>query len=197
MKGKSLKVLLASCFLVLLTIPLLVASPALAIYSGTEQWSYPTLDLGNPWPDPTIYSFTAPYTFTTVGLINNGSINITGAAIDFSIPQYNVSGQYYGSSYWTGTAQDPSLTFNGAVFTLLNDTITNISVNQNMGATVTFDANHIYVDFQGLAIPQGGGAIDISVTDSNNSSATPIPGAVWLFGSGLAGLIGLKRKYLG
>jgi len=26
---------------------------------------------------------------------------------------------------------------------------------------------------------------------------TPIPGAVWLFGSGLVGLIGLKRKYLG
>jgi len=29
------------------------------------------------------------------------------------------------------------------------------------------------------------------------TSAAPIPGAVWLFGPGLAGLIGLKRKYLG
>lgn len=29
------------------------------------------------------------------------------------------------------------------------------------------------------------------------SSPVPIPGAVWLFGSGLVGLIGLKRKYLG
>jgi hypothetical protein len=28
-------------------------------------------------------------------------------------------------------------------------------------------------------------------------STAPIPGTVWLFGSGLAGLIGLKRKYLG
>lgn len=28
-------------------------------------------------------------------------------------------------------------------------------------------------------------------------SSTPIPSTVWLFGSGLAGLIGLKRKYLG
>ena len=29
------------------------------------------------------------------------------------------------------------------------------------------------------------------------TSPAPIPGAVWLLGSGLAGLIGLKRKYLG
>jgi hypothetical protein len=29
------------------------------------------------------------------------------------------------------------------------------------------------------------------------ASSTPIPGAIWLFGSGLLGLIGLKRKYLG
>ncbi|MFZ0931349.1 MAG: VPLPA-CTERM sorting domain-containing protein [Syntrophobacteraceae bacterium] len=28
-------------------------------------------------------------------------------------------------------------------------------------------------------------------------SPTPIPAAAWLFGSGLAGLIGIKRKYLG
>ena len=29
------------------------------------------------------------------------------------------------------------------------------------------------------------------------ASATPIPGTVWLFGPGVVGLIGLKRKYLG
>lgn len=29
------------------------------------------------------------------------------------------------------------------------------------------------------------------------ATVAPIPGAVWLLGSGLAGLIGLKRKYLG
>ena len=30
-----------------------------------------------------------------------------------------------------------------------------------------------------------------------NASPSPIPSTVWLFGSGLAGLFGLKRKYLG
>ena len=29
------------------------------------------------------------------------------------------------------------------------------------------------------------------------TAVTPIPGGIWLFGSGLVGLIGLKRKYLG
>ena len=36
-----------------------------------------------------------------------------------------------------------------------------------------------------------------SVAFPSSPSATPIPGTAWLLGSGLVGLIGLKRKYLG
>ncbi len=36
-----------------------------------------------------------------------------------------------------------------------------------------------------------------TITVEGDDGTTPIPGTVWLFGAGLAGLIGLKRKYLG
>jgi len=35
------------------------------------------------------------------------------------------------------------------------------------------------------------------VIDNISMKAVPIPGAVWLLGSGLVGLLGLRRKYLG
>jgi hypothetical protein len=38
---------------------------------------------------------------------------------------------------------------------------------------------------------------DVSVTVTYDYAAAPIPGAVWLFGPGLVGLIGFKRKCLG
>ena len=38
--------------------------------------------------------------------------------------------------------------------------------------------------------------IDNLSIEQKNKSATPIPGAVWLFGSGLAGLVGFRRKSL-
>ncbi len=39
-----------------------------------------------------------------------------------------------------------------------------------------------------------GGAIDVTWIDSITYSTVPIPSAVWLFGSGLIGLIGLARR---
>jgi hypothetical protein len=40
----------------------------------------------------------------------------------------------------------------------------------------------------------GGNTIFIAGTPDPNPVATPIPAAAWLFGSGLAGLIGMRRK---
>jgi hypothetical protein len=37
----------------------------------------------------------------------------------------------------------------------------------------------------------------LAVHDGNVGAPVPIPDALWLFGPGLVGLIGLKRKYLG
>lgn len=35
---------------------------------------------------------------------------------------------------------------------------------------------------------------DLNVLDRTNMAATPIPAAAWLFGSGIVGLVGIKRK---
>ena len=43
-------------------------------------------------------------------------------------------------------------------------------------------------------VDAGGNTIFIAGTPDPNPVATPLPAAVWLFGSGLAGLIGMRRK---
>jgi hypothetical protein len=42
-----------------------------------------------------------------------------------------------------------------------------------------------------------GTKFDLNLTGARQSAVVPIPGAAWLLGPGLLGLVGLKRKYLG
>ena len=52
-----------------------------------------------------------------------------------------------------------------------------------------------YVRFVGLDNGGGSAGFDLDAVEALNSGAhVPIPGAVWLLGSGLIGLAGLKKK---
>ena len=58
--------------------------------------------------------------------------------------------------------------------------------------------NAVQVIWDQVSIPNYG-PIDLNVSvaianDDNNVGAVPIPGAVWLLGSGLLGLVGIRRK---
>jgi hypothetical protein len=53
---------------------------------------------------------------------------------------------------------------------------------------ITFDENNIYVNFQGLDWTNVGAHVSLDLTP------VPIPSAVYLFGTGLVGLVGLKRR---
>jgi hypothetical protein len=110
-----------------------------------------------------------------------------------------IAGQTYSVSFWlanddySGSSYFKAL-WNGAPVTATPDL-------QNLVNTA-FN----YTEFTYTAIGTGG-LTTLAFNFQNDNSiyhltdvdaaATPIPAAVWLFGSGLMGLMGLKRKYLG
>jgi hypothetical protein len=68
-------------------------------------------------------------------------------------------------------------------------------------ATYTFDGNNFTLDYSWNAIDHNGGNPfgPLGVTEYNlhlagTVSAIPVPAAVWLFGSGLLGMIGIARR---
>lgn len=87
--------------------------------------------------------------------------------------------------------------FNGPVVSDLDfgvppERIVGVTVNSNFGfdpSRVTFGDDFVEVNFLGLTILDGSTiAIDLQ------TAVVPIPAAVWLFGSGLIGLIGVARR---
>ena len=60
---------------------------------------------------------------------------------------------------------------------------------------LTFGLHSLKVERAGIKNPSSSG-YDVAIIGGGalNASSVPIPGAVWLFGSGLVGLVGLRRK---
>lgn len=72
-------------------------------------------------------------------------------------------------------------------FTLLKEVdLTTISASLGEFLTISF-----------IGQTNEGGEVEVSFSDFDGPtpSATPIPGAAWLLGTGLAGLVGLRKKY--
>lgn len=109
---------------------------------------------------------------------------------DFNIQGYFDwvgSGGQYGRELFSGTYfSDDTLSFSG--YQLINSFGILLG---NYVAAVSIDGNTITGDWDSGVVPGSGIPGDFMAV---RNSAVPIPAAVWLFGSGLLGLIGVARR---
>ncbi len=73
------------------------------------------------------------------------------------------------SAYWSGTEQDPSSSFQDGAWYFVSQVGLQVTTNK-------------FNKFSAWAVSPG------------NVSSVPVPAAIWLFGTGILGLIGFKRR---
>jgi hypothetical protein len=55
---------------------------------------------------------------------------------------------------------------------------------------ISFSGDDIWINMSGLSLYDSNDSVTLSFT----TSVVPLPAAVWLFGSGLLGLVGVARR---
>ena len=182
------------------------AADALAKYSATVE-----IDTGGgAWSD-TSTPTTGWKHQTDIGLISsavdqNVTLNLTtlGNLLPSTFSEFGVTvfdgmdtntGNYSHHGAWNNPAASKPYTADNPFGTT---GLTNIGYSNNVdglnGYTFTAQAGHIYsIYLGGVGFSKWNTGID-NYALNLTTSAVPLPGAVWLFGTALAGFVGLRRR---
>jgi hypothetical protein len=196
------------CCVALCVLTMLVALPVLAGASMLtfDEWGAGYSDIPDGYGE---FHWVDKDTGISWGYINAYS----GAAIEQgTVSKPNVAYNGFGVDVWI--TRDSAFTFNGAYFTAWYEETLNIVIKGYLGSTPLFETTvvanstapvYASLNWSGidrLTFSPMSSATDrwynhFSMDNFKYNEAVPIPGAVWLLGSGLLGLIGLKRRFLG
>ena len=136
-------------------------------------------------------SYSGPTAFTAPAVVD----------LDFPLGIPNTQNDITSSSIditWLHETLYDNPSFNGEVFKLPGADITGITVNQDVGAIVTFDSTDVYVNLSGdLVMNLGLSFVDVTLTTSvpPPPPAVPEPLSLSLFGIGLAGIALARRRF--
>ncbi len=121
-------------------------------------------------------------------------MNNNSADTDFTIASLGSGlvnfGWLYNTSDWD-SSYDPFGSLLNGVFTQI--TVDGISTSQAGTASFNVLAGEVF-GFRAHSIDSAFGAATTTISNFSAPAAVPVPAAVWLFGSGLMGLIAMRKK---
>ena len=172
----------------------LVAANAHASFLGNEiAYQIFSPNLSTPVSQQTV--FTVGDGLEVSGFITAIDSVTTLLSADIDLSANTITADYAPLNF-TGTFDVAE--FNGSVFTDFNDTLPDIvSVTVDTGLTtfafgpgdIFFNSDQIFINFSGLAVNTSSFMkLDVAF------APVPVPAAVWLFGSGLLGLVVMARR---
>jgi hypothetical protein len=126
---------------------------------------------------------------------NNGGCAYTST--NFSCTQGSSSLAYAGSATAFGPRVATSLPSSDSVSTVASGSASSMPfwyLRTNVGNTITPASEFQFANSSNVGMFNLDSLGDVSYTLAAAASAVPIPGALWLFGSGLLGLIGISRR---
>ena len=120
--------------------------------------------------------------YSAIGSLYDGGILLANSVTSSIGERYATVGSFF-------SATDPIIDYTN----IANGTIDGLFTLLVTSGSRTFDTNDLFIKTFG---DSGNAGFDGTITSVQTSTVVPVPATVWLFGSGLIGLIGFaKRKH--
>jgi len=159
------------------------ANAALVNYVITGDVVYGDEDI------PNVFGLTTGDTITATGIFDDSVLTSGSGSIDFSSGSGNTMTINVGTETFNAANDTGFSTGSGPNITLANLALTDFDFLANTGINgAAADFSSYFAEFDDFDGLYGEWRTNIEIT------AVPVPAAVWLFGSGLIGLVGVARR---